>query len=148
MGGHAFTDHYSESQSLSTKTPTTEPSLAAAADHGEYNTQPNPGSSPATPVSPSAAGAAHAAQATKSEQSAQSTKSKQSKKHEKNEKHETNAKKKKRGARRPPGHAEEEPTMQMMGLLADAELEDDAAALDADSGGCTDADMASDGEGL
>ena len=38
--------------------------------------------------------------------------------------------------------------MQMMGLLADAELEDDAAALDADSGGCTDADMASDGEGL
>ena len=99
---------------------------------------PNPGSSPATPVSPSAAGAAHAAQATKSEQSAKSKKSKQSKKSKKNAK-------KQRGARRPPGHAEEDPTMQMMGLLADAEMEDDAAALDADSGGCTDADMASDG---
>jgi hypothetical protein len=128
---------------LSTKTPTTEPPLAAAADHGEYNTQPNPGSSPATPAPPSAAGAAHATPATKPKQPAQYQKSKQSKKSKENE----NAKKK-RGARRPPGHAEEEPTMQMMGLLADAELEDDAAALDADSGGCTDADMASDGEGL
>ena len=38
--------------------------------------------------------------------------------------------------------------MHMMGLLADAEMEDDAAALDADSGGCTDADMAIDGAGL
>jgi len=38
--------------------------------------------------------------------------------------------------------------MNMMGLLADAELDADAAALDADSGDCTDADMASDGEGL
>ena len=121
---------------------TTEHSLAAAADHGEYNTQPNPGSSPATPVSPSAAGAAHAAQATKPEQSAKSKKPKKSKKNEKN------AKKKQRSARRPPGHAEEDPIMHMMGLLADAEIEDDAAALDADSGGCTDADMASDGAGL
>ena len=128
---------------FSTKTPNTEPPLAAAADHGEYNTQPNPGSSPATPAPPSAAGAAHATPATKPKQPAQYQKSKQSKKSKENE----NAKKK-RGARRPPGHAEEEPTMQMMGLLADAELEDDAAALDADSGGCTDADMASDGEGL
>jgi len=92
-------------------------------------------------VSPSAAGAAHAAQATKPKQSAKSKQSKQSKKSKQNAK-------KKRGARRPPGHAEEDPTMHMMGLLADAEMEDDAAALDADSGGCTDADMASDGEGL
>ena len=105
-------------------------------------------------MSPSAAGAAHAAQATKSEQSAQSTKSKQSKKHEKNEKHETNAKKKKRGARRPPGHAEEDLTMHMMGLLADAELEADAAALYAvsDDGGMryyhSGGEFASDGEGF
>ena len=102
-------------------------------------------------MSPSAAGAAHAAQATKSEQSAQSTKSKQSKKHEKNEKHKTNAKKKKRGARRPPGHAEEDLTMHMMGLLADAELEADAAALDSGDGGmryCSDAEFASDGGGF
>ena len=99
-------------------------------------------------MSPSAAGAAHAAQATKSEQS---TKSKQSKKHEKNEKHEKNAKTKKRGARRPPGHAEEDLTMHMMGLLADAELEADAAALDSGDGGmryCSDAEFASDGGGF
>ena len=113
-------------------------------------------SSPATPASPSAAGAAHAAQATKSEQSAQSTKSKQSKKSKTNEqstKSTTNAKKK-RGARRPPGHAEEDPIMNMMGLLADAELEADAAALYAvsDDGGMryyhSDAEFASDGEGF
>ena len=128
---------------------TTEPSLAAAADHGEYNTQPNPGSSPATPAPPSAAGAAHATPATKPKQPAQYQKSKQSKKSKENENAKKNKQsKKKRGARQPPGHAEEEPTMQMMGLLADAELEDYAAALDADNGGCTDADMASDGEGL
>ena len=142
---------------LSTKTPTTEPPLAAAADHGEYNTQPNPGSSPATPAPPSAAGAAHATPATKPKQPAKFQKSKQSKKsktNEQSEKNEKNAKKKHRGARRPPGHAEEDLTMHMMGLLADAELEADAAALYAvsDDGGMryyhSGGEFASDGEGF
>ena len=108
-------------------------------------------------MSPSAAGAAHAAQATKSEQSAQSTKSKQSKKsktNEQSEQSEKNAKKKHRGARRPPGHAEEDLTMHMMGVFADAELEADAAALYAvsDDGGMryyhSGGEFASDGEGF
>ena len=115
---------------------TTEPSLAAAADHGEHNTQPNPGSSPATPVSPPAGGAAPAARATRPEKSKKSKKSKKSAK-------------KQRGARRPPGPAagaddspEEDPIMTVLGVLADAAA--DAAALDAAS---EDSDLASDGEG-
>ena len=57
----------------------------------------------------------------------------------------------KRGASRPPGHAQEDLTMHMMGLLADAELEADAAALDSGDGGmryCSDAEFASDGGGF
>lgn len=110
----------------------TEPSLAAAADHGEHNTQPNPGSSPATPVSPSASGAAPAARPTRPKKSKKPPA------------------KKKRGARRPSGPAagaddspEEDPICAALGLLADAEA--DAAALEADS---EDSDFASDGEGF
>jgi hypothetical protein len=114
---------------------TTEPSLAAAADPGEHNTQPNPGSSAATPVSPSASGAAPAAWPTRPKKSKKKP-----------------PEKKKRGARRPPGPAagaddnpEEDPICAAMGLLADAEAEADAAALDADS---EDSDFASDGKGF
>ena len=88
-------------------------------------------------VSPSASGAAPAAWPTRP---------KKSKK--------TPPAKKKRGARRPPGHAEEDLTMHMMGVFADAELEADASALYAvsDDGGMrydhSGGEFASDGEGF
>ena len=118
---------------LSTKTPTTEPPLAAAADHGEYNTQPNPGSAPAIPVSPSAAGAAQAARATKPGKE----KSKKSKKNEKN------AKKKQRGKNRPPGGQETE-DLENHPVAWLADFAADQQALYEDSDDYTDADAVED----